>query len=142
MTELGSHRHHVVSERLRERRRDLGLTQKEVVSRLRRMGVTTTNKALSSLEHGAGLDVAKLPELACALECTLTWLVGLTDTPERWQPDGEHWPRHAQPTAGGRRNHATAAVRAGDPQRHATDPRAGGVLSAAPSLRDAGQRRG
>ena len=98
MTELGSHRHHVVSERLRERRRDLGLTQKEVVSRLRRMGVTTTNKALSSLEHGAGLDVAKLPELACALECTLTWLVGLTDTPGRWQPDGEHWPRQAQPT--------------------------------------------
>jgi transcriptional regulator with XRE-family HTH domain len=98
VTELGSHRHHVVSERLRERRRDLGLTQKEVVSRLRRMGVTTTNKALSSLEHGAGLDVAKLPELACALECTLTWLVGLTDTPGRWQPDGDHWPRHAQHT--------------------------------------------
>ena len=98
MTELGSHRHHVVSERLRERRRDLGLTQKEVVSRLRGMGVTTTNKALSSLEHGAGLDVAKLPELACALECTLTWLVGLTDTPGRWQPDGKHWPRHRQPT--------------------------------------------
>lgn len=97
MTELGSHRHHVVSERLRERRRDLGLTQKEVVSRLRRMGVTTTNKALSSLEHGAGLDVAKLPELACALECTLTWLVGLTDNPNCWQPDGEHWPRHVQP---------------------------------------------
>ena len=96
MTELGSHRHHVVSERLRERRRDLGLTQKEVVSRLRRMGVTTTNKALSSLEHGAGLDVAKLPELACALECTLTWLVGLTDSPDHWQPDGEHWPRHPQ----------------------------------------------
>jgi transcriptional regulator with XRE-family HTH domain len=98
VTELGSHRHHVVSERLRERRRDLGLTQKEVVSRLRRMGVTTTNKALSSLEHGAGLDVAKLPELACALECTLTWLVGLTDSPDHWQPDGEHWPRRSQPT--------------------------------------------
>ena len=47
---------------------------------------------------GAGLDVAKLPELACALECTLTWLVGLTDTPGRWQPDGKHWPRHTQPT--------------------------------------------
>jgi len=37
-------------------------------------------------------------ELACALECTLTWLVGLTDTPGRWQPDGKHWPRHTQPT--------------------------------------------
>lgn len=90
--DLGAHRHLVVSERLRQRRRDLGLTQKEVVARLRRMGVGTTNKALSSLEHGAGLDVAKLPELACALECTLTWLVGLTDSPQRWQPDEQHWP--------------------------------------------------
>ncbi len=90
--DLGAHRHLVVSERLRQRRRDLGLTQKEVVSRLRRLGVCTTNKALSSLEHGAGLDVAKLPELACALECTLTWLVGLTDSPHRWQPDEQHWP--------------------------------------------------
>jgi transcriptional regulator with XRE-family HTH domain len=93
--DLGAHRHLVVSERLRERRRDLGLTQKEVVARLRRMGVATTNKALSSLEHGAGLDVAKLPELACALECTLTYLVGLTDTPDHWQPDGAHWPAPA-----------------------------------------------
>ena len=42
----------------------LGLTQKEVVARLRRLGVVTTNKSLSSLEHGAGLDVGKLPELA------------------------------------------------------------------------------
>ena len=31
------------------------------MSRLRRIGVATTNKALSSLEHGAGLDVGKLP---------------------------------------------------------------------------------
>ena len=46
--ELGAHRHLVISERLRARRRDLGLTQKEVVARLRRIGVATTNKALSS----------------------------------------------------------------------------------------------
>ena len=69
-----------------------GLTQKEVVARLRRLGVVTTNKALSSLEHGAGLDVCKLPELARALECTLTYLVGLTDDPGRWEPDGAVWP--------------------------------------------------
>ena len=93
--DLGAHRHLVVSERLRERRRDLGLTQKEVVSRLRRIGVDTTNKALSSLEHGAGLDVAKLPELAAALDCTLTYLLGLTDDPGNWQPDPGHWPRPA-----------------------------------------------
>lgn len=85
--DLGARRHLVVAERLRLRRRVLGLTQKEVVARLRRIGVGTTNKALSSLEHGAGLDVCKLPELAAALECTLTYLVGLTDDPHRWEPD-------------------------------------------------------
>jgi transcriptional regulator with XRE-family HTH domain len=88
--ELGTHRHLLISERLRLRRRELGLTQKEVVARLRRMGVVTTNKALSSLEHGAGLDVCKLPEIARALDCSLTYLVGLTDDPKRWEPDG--WP--------------------------------------------------
>jgi transcriptional regulator with XRE-family HTH domain len=90
--ELGTHRHLVISERLRARRRDLGLTQKEVVARLRRIGVATTNKALSSLEHGAGLDVCKLPELARALDCSLTYLVGLNDDPTSWEPDFESWP--------------------------------------------------
>lgn len=90
--ELGARRHHLISERLRERRRTLGLTQKEVVARLRRIGVATTAKALSALEHGAGLDVAKLPEIARALECSLTYLVGLTDDPRSWEPDFEHWP--------------------------------------------------
>jgi transcriptional regulator with XRE-family HTH domain len=96
--ELGAHRHLVVSERLRTRRRELGLTQKEVVSRLRRIGVATTNKALSSLEHGAGLDVGKLPEIARALECSLTYLVGLTDDPASWEPDFEHWPGRRRST--------------------------------------------
>ncbi len=90
--ELGAHRHLLISERLRQRRRELGLTQKEVVARLRRMGVVTTNKALSSLEHGAGLDVCKLPEIARALDCSLTWLVGLTDDPGSWEPDSRSWP--------------------------------------------------
>ncbi len=96
--ELGAHRHLVVSERLRLRRRQLGLTQKEVVARMRRLGVGTTNKALSSLEHGAGLDVCKLPELAQALECTLTYLVGLTSEPDRWEPDTGEW-QHPSTTA-------------------------------------------
>ncbi len=90
--ELGLHRHLLVSERLRVRRRQLGLTQKEVVARLRRLGVDTTNKSLSSLEHGAGLDVCKLPELARALDCTLTYLVGLSADPLSWQPDEGAWP--------------------------------------------------
>lgn len=77
----------LITARLRQRRCDLGLTQKQVVRRLGRSGVATTNRALSSLEHGAGIDVAKLPALAGALECTVTYLVGLTDDPQRWEPD-------------------------------------------------------
>jgi transcriptional regulator with XRE-family HTH domain len=77
----------LITQRLRERRADLGLTQKQVVTRLARCGVWTTNRALSSLEHGAGIDVARLPELAIALDCTVTYLVGLTDDPHRWEPD-------------------------------------------------------
>lgn len=79
-------RHLLITQRLRQRRDDLGLTQKQIVTRLARCGLVTTNRALSSLEHGAGLDVAKLPELATALDCTVTYLLGLTDDPHSWQP--------------------------------------------------------
>src|ERR1700712_1190705 len=79
-------RHLLITQRLRQRRDDLGLTQKQIVTRLARCGLLTTNRALSSLEHGSGLDVAKLPELATALDCTVTYLLGLTDDPHSWQP--------------------------------------------------------
>lgn len=105
--ELGLHRHLLVSERLQMRRHQLGLTQKEVVARLRQLGIHTTNKALSSLEHGAGLDVSKLPELACALDCTLTYLVGLSSDPARWKPDPEHWPAATPAHHNGATNGAT-----------------------------------
>lgn len=87
----------VLTLRLRDRRRWLGLTQQQVVRRLADYGVTTTNKALSSLEHGAGLDVAKLPEFAAALDCTVTYLLGLTDDPHSWLPDGPLGRRSAAP---------------------------------------------
>ena len=80
-------RHQVVSQRLRDRRRQLGLTQKQVVTRLSRLGVQMTNKTLSCQERGAGLDVARLPDLARALDCTTTYLLGLTGDPHRWHPD-------------------------------------------------------
>jgi transcriptional regulator with XRE-family HTH domain len=83
-------RQHLITRRLRQRRSDLGLTQKQVVERLARHGLRTTNRTLSSVEHGAGLDVAKLPALAAALDCTVTYLVGLTDDPNRWEPDQAH----------------------------------------------------
>lgn len=79
-------RHLLITQRLRQRRDDLGLTQKQIVTRLARCGLQTTNRALSSLEHGSGLDVAKLPELATALDCTVTYLIGLTDDPHSWEP--------------------------------------------------------
>ena len=82
-------RHLHVTQRLRHRRDELGLTQKQVVTRLGRCGLQTTNRALSSLEHGTGLDIAKLPELAAALDCTVTYLLGLTDDPHSWLPDHE-----------------------------------------------------
>ncbi|MFI5074319.1 MAG: hypothetical protein ACHP7G_04770 [Actinomycetales bacterium] len=94
----------MVSQRLRERRRTLGLTQKQVISRLARLGVLSTNKALSSLEHGSGLDVAKLPELAAALDCSVTWLLGLTDDPHSWEPAGR------RPTPGPRTRAVDAEV--------------------------------
>jgi transcriptional regulator with XRE-family HTH domain len=77
----------LIPHRLRTRRCELGLTQKQVVTRLARCGLRTTNRALSSLEHGTGIDVAKLPELAAALDCTVTYLIGLTDDPRCWEPD-------------------------------------------------------
>ncbi|MEP7179574.1 MAG: helix-turn-helix transcriptional regulator [Pseudonocardiales bacterium] len=76
-----------ITQRLRQRRLELGLTQKQVVDRLGLHGLRTTNRTLSSLEHGAGLEVAKLPALAEALDCTVTYLVALTDDPHRWEPD-------------------------------------------------------
>jgi transcriptional regulator with XRE-family HTH domain len=96
-----STRHLLITQRLRQRRDDLGLTQKQVVTRLGRCGLQTTNRALSSLEHGTGLDVAKLPGLAAALECTITYLLGLTDDPHRWSPDEDLTvpPRTSDPVA-------------------------------------------
>lgn len=105
-----STRHLRITQRLRQRRDDLGLTQKQVVTRLGRCGLRTTNRALSSLEHGTGLDVAKLPELAAALDCTVTYLVGLTDDPHRWEPDDEvRIPARNGPPTPAESSRATAA---------------------------------
>lgn len=80
-------RHWVCARRLRERRQALGLTQGEVVRRLSARGVAATNRAVSAMEHGSGVDIGRLPELAAALECTVTYLLGLTDDARRWEPD-------------------------------------------------------
>jgi transcriptional regulator with XRE-family HTH domain len=97
-------RHWICAQRLRERRRALSVTQLEVVARLRRRGHHLTNRALSAMENGRGLDVGLLPELADALECSVTYLLGLTTDPASWHPEGWHpegWhPEGWLPTAG------------------------------------------
>ena len=130
--ELGLHRHLLVSERLRVRRRQLGLTQKEVVARLRRLGVDTTNKSLSSLEHGAGLDVCKLPELARALDCTLTYLVGLSADPLSWQPDEGAWPRARARAGAGSTPHPSPRRRRPRPPERTEGP---WILGPVPAFR-------
>ena len=85
--DLSRQRHWVCALQLAERRRMLGLTQQDVVDRLADMGVAATNRSMSAMEHGQGLDVGRLPELAAALDCTVTYLLGLTDSPHRWVPD-------------------------------------------------------
>jgi transcriptional regulator with XRE-family HTH domain len=85
--EQNRERHWVCARRLSERRHDLGLTQCEVVERLNALGVAATNRTLSAMENGQGVDVGRLPELAVALECTITYLLGLTNNPRRWAPD-------------------------------------------------------
>src|SRR5262249_50488034 len=102
--ETSAGRQLLITQRLRRRRGELGRTQKQVVTRLARAGLRTTTRAVSSLEHGAGVDVAKLPELAAALDCTVTYLVGLTDDPHRWEPDHRGTPQPTPQPGGPRPN--------------------------------------
>jgi transcriptional regulator with XRE-family HTH domain len=85
--DLNRERHWTCARRICERRHALGLTQNDVVDRLDGLGVTATNRTLSAMEHGQGVDVGRLPELATALDCSVTYLLGLTDDPDRWAPD-------------------------------------------------------
>jgi transcriptional regulator with XRE-family HTH domain len=111
-------RHWVYAQRLRERRLALGLTQREVVDRLQRIGNRTTNRALSAMENGRGLDLGLLPELAEVLGCTTTYLLGLTSDPLAWQPGGGHTRR------------PDAAARPADDRAVSLPGRPGGVLGA------------
>jgi hypothetical protein len=88
-------RHWICARRLRDRRLALGLTQREVVARM--SDARLTNRALSAMENGRGLDLGLLPELAESLSCTVTYLLGLTDDPTAWQPDSVRPPAETRP---------------------------------------------
>lgn len=87
MSDQVAERHWVCARRMRERRRQLALTQNEIARRLSHRGVTMTNRTLSAMENGRGLDVGRLPDLAAVLDCSVTYLLGLTAEPLRWEPD-------------------------------------------------------
>jgi transcriptional regulator with XRE-family HTH domain len=86
--DLNRERQWTCARRMSVRRHELGLTQRDVVERLASLGLTTTNRTLSAMEHGQGVDVGRLPELAVALDTTVTYLLGLTADPLSWVPDG------------------------------------------------------
>jgi transcriptional regulator with XRE-family HTH domain len=73
--------------RIRERRLQLGLTQAQVAALLASQGTPLSNQVLSAIENGRGLAVGRLPGLAAVLDCTVTYLIGLTADPRRWEPD-------------------------------------------------------
>ena len=102
-------RHWVCALQIAERRRQLGLTQQDVVDRLAALGVCATNRTLSAMEHGQGIDVGRIPELAIALECTVTFLLGLTSHPQRWMPDDGSWPNAFLAVRGDGRARSTGA---------------------------------
>jgi transcriptional regulator with XRE-family HTH domain len=86
--------------RIRERRRQLGLTQAEVVERVNDCGSRLSNQALSAIENGRRLAIGRLPDLAAALECTVSYLLGLTADPHRWPPDDLPDPADARAPGG------------------------------------------
>ena len=101
-----------------QRRHQLGLTQQEVVDRLTALGVAATNRTLSAMEHGQGIDVGRMPELAAALDCTVTYLLGLTSQPQQWVPDEGSRPGATDgPEAAGSWHHGLRSSGGGHPER-------------------------
>ena len=77
----------ICARRIRDRRRQLDLTQADLAERLARRGLRLTNRTVSAMENGRRLDLGRLPDLAAVLDCSVTYLLGLTRDPVRWEPD-------------------------------------------------------
>ena len=123
--------------RIRERRRQLGLTQAEVVDRVNGPGSRLSNQTLSAIENGRRLAVGRLPDLAAALECTVSYLLGLTADPDRWEPDDTRPGPEPEPPGGraGLGANANANVNAGPGPGRAAPPRRSWILG--PDVPDA-----
>jgi transcriptional regulator with XRE-family HTH domain len=88
--------------RIRERRRELRLTQAEVVDLVNEHGSRLSGQALSAIENGRRLAVGRLPDLAAALQCTISYLLGLTADPHGWEPDDAGPPAPVTPATADR----------------------------------------
>lgn len=88
------------------------------MDRLTTLGVAATNRTLSAMEHGQGIDVGRMPELAAALDCTVTYLLGLTSHPQQWVPDEDSRPgTTGDPEAVGDRQQGPGSSGGGHPDR-------------------------
>lgn len=79
------------------------------------MGITTSSQTVSAWEYGRPrIAIHQIVGLAAALECTTSFLLGLTDKIDKWTPDGPLKdaatrvkragnPSHLEPITGGRR---------------------------------------
>ena len=114
--------------RIRERRRQLGLTQAELVDRVNGYGSRLSSQALSAIENGRRLAVGRLPDLAAALQCTVSYLLDLTADPGRWEPDD------AQPVTNGTSS-TRSTSRTNSTAGRGAPPRHGWILG--PDLPDA-----
>ena len=116
--------------RIRERRRQLGLTQAELVDRVNGYGSRLSSQALSAIENGRRLAVGRLPDLAAALQCTVSYLLGLTADPDRWEPDDAGPAPHLSPNGP-----VTTGALANSTGGQGAPPRHGWILG--PDLPDA-----
>lgn len=80
----------LVAWRVRSLRRFLGMKQDDVVSRMRAEGLDLSTATYSRIEVGKA-EIVKganyLVSLAKALDCSVTFLLGLTTEPSKWNPD-------------------------------------------------------
>ena len=80
----------LIGDRIAARRQELGLTQAEVAERLSKFGVEVGHATVSAWEWGRPrIAVDQLKALAIGLECSVTFLIGWTSDPKRWEPDEE-----------------------------------------------------
>lgn len=80
----------LVAWRVRSLRKQLGLKQDEMVRRLAEQGLEISQATYSRIEVGKS-EIVKganyLVGLATALDCSVTYLLGLTSKPSKWTPD-------------------------------------------------------